>query len=188
MTIDRIIDAADQTFRHFGYSKTTVADIADSLGTSSANIYRFFPTKRHIHQALCARILDSCYNIAHDARHSPASATVRLRTYLKDHHRWTNDVLLDDANVHEIIVVAIEHDWNVIERHVESVQALICEIITEGIRDGEFAEQDPVSATRCFSAATMNLCHPQIVAQCRDKRASASVDELAEFAIRALKK
>ncbi|MGO6907884.1 helix-turn-helix domain-containing protein, partial [Rhizobium ruizarguesonis] len=40
--VTRILDAAERLFRHYGYSKTTVADIARDLGMSPANIYRFF--------------------------------------------------------------------------------------------------------------------------------------------------
>ena len=64
----------------------------------------------------------------------------------------------------------------------------IAEIIAEGIAAGEFLEQDPVVASKCFGAATINLCHPQMVAQCLAKTNRAEPDDLIEFAIRALKK
>src|SRR4051794_12252262 len=41
-TAKRILDEAERLFRHYGYSKTTVADIARELGMSPANIYRFY--------------------------------------------------------------------------------------------------------------------------------------------------
>ncbi|MGO6951258.1 TetR/AcrR family transcriptional regulator [Rhizobium johnstonii] len=37
----RILDVAEQHFRHIGFQKTTVADIAKCLKMSSANVYRF---------------------------------------------------------------------------------------------------------------------------------------------------
>ncbi len=43
--ITRILDAAERLFRHYGYSKTTVADVARDLGMSPANIYRFFASR-----------------------------------------------------------------------------------------------------------------------------------------------
>ena len=87
-----------------------------------------------------------------------------------------------------MIIVAIERDWHVIEKHIDRVHDLIAEIIAEGIAAGEFVEQDPVVASRCFGAATINLCHPQMVAQCLAKTNRASVDELIDYVIRALKK
>ena len=47
----------------------------------------------------------------------------------------------------------------------------------------EFAEQDAEVAARCFDAAIVTLCHPQIVAQCLAKENRPTPDELIEFAI-----
>ncbi|MDO3433227.1 TetR family transcriptional regulator [Rhizobium sp. CBN3] len=186
--VTRILDAAERLFRHYGYSKTTVADIARDLGMSPANIYRFFASKVEIHQALCGRMLATCYQLAYDIRHQPLSASERLRLYVETQYQWTMDTMLDEMKVHEMIVVAIERDWHVIEKHIDRVHDLIAEIIAEGIAAGEFAEQDPVVASRCFGAATINLCHPQMVAQCLAKTNRASVEELIDYVIRALKK
>jgi len=90
--------------------------------------------------------------------------------------------------VHEMVIVAIERDWHVIEKHIDSIHALIADVIRDGIAAGEFVDQDPEVASRCFGAATINLCHPQMVAQCLAKTNRAAVDELIEFAIRALRK
>ncbi|AUW44534.1 TetR family transcriptional regulator [Rhizobium ruizarguesonis] len=186
--VTRILDAAERLFRHYGYSKTTVADIARDLGMSPANIYRFFASKVEIHQALCGRMLATAYQIAYDIRHQPISAGERLRRYVETQHQLTLDLMLDEMKVHEMIIVAIERDWHVIEKHIDRVHDLIAEIIAEGIAAGEFAEQDPVVASRCFGAATNTLCHPQMVAQCLAKTNRASVDELIDYVIRALKK
>ena len=53
----RIMDTADALFRRLGFAKTAVADIAAELGMSPANVYRFFPSKTAIVQAICQRCL-----------------------------------------------------------------------------------------------------------------------------------
>ncbi|KAA0690526.1 TetR/AcrR family transcriptional regulator [Neorhizobium sp. P12A] len=186
--VTRILDSAEKLFRHYGYSKTTVADIARDLGMSTANIYRFFASKVEIHQAICGRMLQQSYQIVVDASRLQASASDRLRYYVHEQYKMTVEAMLDEQKVHEMIVVAIERDWHVIEKHIDSVHDVIAEIIRQGIEAGEFFEQDPVVASRCFGAATVNLCHPQMVAQCLTKENRASPDDLIEFAIRALKK
>ncbi|MGO4612130.1 TetR/AcrR family transcriptional regulator, partial [Variovorax sp. 2RAF20] len=45
-------------FSRFGYSKTTVADLAKAIGFSKAYIYKFFDSKQAIGQAICAQCLD----------------------------------------------------------------------------------------------------------------------------------
>jgi AcrR family transcriptional regulator len=186
--VTRILDSAEKLFRHYGYSKTTVADIARDLGMSTANIYRFFASKVEIHQAICGRMLQQSYQIVVDASRLEASASDRLRYYVQGQYKMTVEAMLDEQKVHEMIVVAIERDWHVIEKHLDMVHEVIAEIIRDGIAAGEFVEQDPVIASRCFGAATINLCHPQMVAQCLAKENRALPDDLIEFAIRALKK
>lgn len=185
--ITRILDAAERLFRHFGYSKTNVADIARELGMSPANIYRFFASKTEIHQALCDRMLAATYQMAVEICRLPLSATERLRRYVHARFRMTVELMLDDTKVHEMVVVAIERDWHVIEKHIDSIDALLADVIREGIAAGEFPEQDADASARCFGAATVTLCHPQMVAQCLSKTNRAAPEELVEFAIRGLK-
>jgi AcrR family transcriptional regulator len=186
--VARILDCAERLFRHYGYGKTNVADIARELGMSTANIYRFFASKVEIHQAVCGRMLATCYQLTYDACHGPGTASERLRRYVQTHHQWTRDTMLDQEKVHEMVVVAIERDWHVIEKHIERIRSLVAEVISEGIATGEFADQDPEIASRCFGAAIVTLCHPQMVAQCLAKENRAMPGELIEFAIKALKK
>ena len=54
----RIIDVAEELFRRVGYAKTAVADIARELDMSPANVYRFFPSKAAINEAIAERFLD----------------------------------------------------------------------------------------------------------------------------------
>ncbi|CAN7576294.1 TetR family transcriptional regulator [Pararhizobium sp. LjRoot238] len=185
--VTRILDSAERLFRHYGYSKTTVADIARDLGMSPANIYRFFASKTEIHQAVCGRMLAGSYQQAYEISRLPISAADRLRRYLHTQHQLVLTAMLDQEKVHEMVVVAIERDWHVIEKHIDRMHELVEEIIRQGIQAGEFAEQDAAVASRCFGAATVNLCHPQMVAQCLAKKNRAMPEELIEFVIKALR-
>ena len=55
-TRERILVVAERLFREIGYQKTTVADIAKVLRMSPANVYRFFDSKKAIHEGV-ARVL-----------------------------------------------------------------------------------------------------------------------------------
>jgi AcrR family transcriptional regulator len=186
--VERILDAAERLFRHYGYAKTNVADIARDLGMSPANIYRFFASKVEIHQAICGRMLGQVYQMALDISKRPITASDRIRLFVSEQHRLTLETMLDQEKVHEMVVVAIERDWHVIEKHIDRLHDLVAQIVKEGIEAGEFKEQDPAVAARCIGAATASLCHPQMVAQCLAKQNRATSDELIEFVIRALKK
>ena len=185
--VARILEAAERLFRHYGYAKTNVADIARDLGMSPANIYRFFASKTEILQAICGRMLDGSHQQAFEISRLPISAADRLRRYLQAEHRLIVTAMLDHEKVHEMVIVAIERDWHVIEKHIDRMHELVEEIIRQGIAAGEFAEQDPAVAARSFGAATVVMCHPQLVSQCLSKPNRATPDEITEFAINALR-
>lgn len=186
-SITRILDTAERLFRHYGYAKTNVADIARELGMSPANIYRFFASKVEIHQAIAGRMLAMAYEQTRAILSQKISATERLRQWIHAQHRMTLETMLDHEKVHEMVVIALERDWHVIDAHINRLHALAADVIREGIASGEFAEQDADTASRCFGAATILLCHPQMVAQCLAKTNRATPEELVEFALRALK-
>jgi AcrR family transcriptional regulator len=186
-TRTRILDGAERLFRHYGYTKTTVADIARDLGMSPANVYRFFPSKAAIHEALADRMVADVEVGALKIARLPLSAEERLRLFVVEKHKQTVATMLDQRKVHEMVSIALEEQWGVIERHLDRVTGIIAMVIKEGIANGEFADRDPDVAARCFFASVISVCHPQVVAQCLEKPNRATPEELAEFAIRALK-
>jgi hypothetical protein len=66
---------------------------------------------------------------------------------------------------------------------------MLAKVIEEGIAAGEFREQDPLLAARCFHQCMVSLVYPQIVVLCRQDASNyASVDDLVSFALTALRK
>ena len=186
--VTRILDSAEKLFRHYGYAKTNVADVAKDLGMSPANIYRFFASKVEIHQAICARLLRTVQQLAElILSQDDMTAEARLRQWIHALHKITVETMLDQEKVHEMVIVALERDWQVVDAHIDRLNLIVADVIREGILAGEFPPQDPESAARCFGAATVLLCHPQMVAQCLAKPNRATPEELVEFAIRGLK-
>jgi len=185
--IGRILEAAERLFRHYGYNKTTVADIARDLGMSPANVYRFFASKEQIHQAICGRMLAASLELNRSIAALPLSAAERLRRCVLTQHKLTVETMLDEQKVHEMVIVAIERDWHVIDKYIDQLHLIYAGLIEEGIGTGEFARQDAAAAARCFGAALVTLCHPQQVAQCLMKENRATAERLVDFAIQALK-
>ena len=154
---------------------------------SPANVYRFFPSKSAIHEALADRMVADVEIGALKIARLPLPAAERLRLFVVEKHKQTVATMLDQKKVHEMVSVALEEQWPVIERHLDRVTNIIAMVIKEGIASGEFAARDPDQAARCFFASVISVCHPQVVAQCLQNPNRATPEELAEFAIRALK-
>jgi AcrR family transcriptional regulator len=183
----RILDAAERLFKHYGYTKTNVADIARDLGMSPANIYRFFASKTDIHHALARRMLEAAYQAAAANAKRSASATERLRDHVLQQHRMTLDTMFSEKKVHEMVVVAMEQQWPVIQQHLERIRLLLADLVRQGIKAGEFREQDADLAAECLMSSTSILCHPQLIENALAETRIGTPEDLVEFALRALR-
>lgn len=183
----RILKEAERLFRHFGYSKTTVADIAEACGMSSANVYRFFASKSQINEAICNLIISDLESRLHKITVANESASTRLAKFVELIARHTVETYVHEKKVHDMVVVAMEEQWEAIERHLAVSRAMIADIITSGIASGEFRRQDPELAAKCIHCAIAALKHPVVAAQCRNDPNMATPAEMAAFILSALK-
>lgn len=55
---EKILDAAYQRFSHYGYSKTTMNEIAGDLYLSKALLYYYFPDKSQLYTAVMLKVAD----------------------------------------------------------------------------------------------------------------------------------
>lgn len=185
--VEKILDSAERLFRHYGYTKTNVADIARDLGMSPANIYRFFSSKADIHQAIARRMLAVQYEVLAANARRKASAEERLRSYFLLQHKMVVETMLDEEKVHEMVLVAIDQQWSVIEDHMCLLRELNEAVIAEGIAAGEFRQQDVRLAAECFMHAGVCFCHPQLVAKKNLPNQVMTPEALIEFALKALR-
>ena len=117
----------------------------------------------------------------------PVSASERLKLFVVEEHKATVEQMMGEVKVHEMVSVAMEEHWSVIDRHLRRMTEMLGEIIAEGRKSGEFTLGDPVRAARCFKAAVISVCHPSVVSQCQLDPEIASPGELADFVLKALK-
>src|SRR5882757_2109928 len=76
---EQILAAADKHLRRYGYNKTTVADLMQYIGLSTAYVYKFFESKRAIGEAICALTLGRISAELEHLTEESAPAADRLR-------------------------------------------------------------------------------------------------------------
>ena len=186
-TRTRILNEAERLFRHYGYGKTTIADISEACNMSAANVYRFFPSKSALMEAICGRVIADEEKRLLEIVRMPVPASERLMVFVQEIHRHTLENLLDHRKVHDMVIVAMEEQWLAIRSHLERVAAYIGEIVKDGIARGEFPAQDPGRAGKIVHTAMCCFCHPVVVAQKLDDEERVRPEEMADFLIKALK-
>ncbi len=89
-TRERILVVAERLFREIGYQKTTVGDIAKAMHMSPANVYRFFDSKKAIHEGVARVLMGEVEVEAQRIADAPGPATARLRELIKTVHRMNS--------------------------------------------------------------------------------------------------
>lgn len=185
---NRILDIAEKHIRRIGHRKTTIADIASDLGTSRANVYRFFPTRAAIDNAVCGRIVKELTERAFSIARTDAAASKKLVEFLNLLHRHSRRTLIEERLIHELFVAATSENWATMNAHSERIRAILEAIIRQGLRSGEFQVEDADHATRGVITAFLPFSHPVLVAQCfqEEDEIAASVNAQIRFIMRAL--
>src|SRR6202045_907009 len=176
-TRERILVVAERLFREIGYQKTTVADIAKVLRMSPANVYRFFDSKKSIHEGVARIMMGEVEAAAQAILAGPGSATARLRELLTTVHRNNSERYVADSKLHEMVEIAMEESWEVCLAHMQCITETIAGVIAQGVASGEFEAADVPLAAMCVCTGMMRFFHPQMIAQCANKP-GPSLDEM----------
>ena len=184
-TRERILVVAERLFREIGYQKTTVADIAKVLRMSPANVYRFFDSKKAIHEGVARGLMGGVEVAAQAIAVKRGPAASRLRELMTSINRMNTERYVGDSKLHEMVEVAMEESWQVCVAHMQEITQTIGSVIAEGAASGEFLAPDVPAAAMCTCTAMMRFFHPQMIAQCADKP-GPSLDQMIDFVLAGL--
>lgn len=182
----QIVEAADAHIRHYGYHKTTVADLAKAVGLSTAYIYKFFESKQAIGEAICARCLGMISDELRQISYEKKPASDRLRCMYKSAGKQAVRLFFNDRKLHDIVRIAIEEHWQTTRRHKATVLELILHVVSEGRASGEFEASTPLIKTCNAIAQTFELVsHPVLLEEHFDE-VDERTDEISGLALRSL--
>jgi AcrR family transcriptional regulator len=184
-TRERILEVAERLFRQIGYQKTTVADIAKELRMSPANVYRFFDSKKSIHEGVARGLMGEVEIEAQRIADSQGPAVIRLRELMKTVHRMNSERYVGDSKLHEMVAIAMEEDWEVCNAHIMLITQTMGSVIAQGMAAGEFEVADLEQAALCCCTGMIRFFHPQMIAQCANKP-GPTIDQMIDFIIAGL--
>ncbi len=176
LTRDQIIVAAAAHFRHYGYSKTTVSDLARAIGYSKAYIYKFFESKQAIGDAVSAERLGLILADLETLVGGPLSPADKLRGVFMILIERGEAIFFDERRLHDIVVAAVAERWRAVEEYRERIAASIRVIVLAGRESGAFERDTPVeNVCRGIMTVLRPFAHPVMLEQgLADSRESAA--------------
>lgn len=146
---ETILKAAGDRILHYGYNKTTMSEIAADCGMSAGNIYRFYPSKIDIAEAMTRRFTAENHaiyaNIIKDSAKSPSR---KLSEFFSARLDRTFRIFEKNPKLMELAEIMGRERPDYLAEERAQERLLIEKIIEEGQASGDFAlPQDlPITA------------------------------------------
>lgn len=161
---ESILKAAGERILHYGYGKTTMSEIAADCGMSAGNIYRFYPSKIDIAEAMTRKFTAETHQQYSAIIRDPARKPVdKLRDFFLYRLERTFRVFEKNPKLMELaeIMGRERPDYLAEERGQERL--FIEKILDEGARSGDFDLPQDVNITADWvQCATMKFRIPQL--------------------------
>ncbi len=160
LTPERILEAAEEVLRRYGPAKATVVDVARALGVSHGSVYRHFPSKAALRDAVTERWLARVAAPLAVVAAEEGPAPERLE-------RWLRALMAEKQGRHKsepelfaTYVKLVGESGEVVGRHVKSLTGQLARIVADGIEQGCFTKVEPAAAAKAVFDATARFHNP----------------------------
>ena len=156
-----ILNAAHERFRNFGYGKTTMAEIADDVNMSAANLYRYFENKQDIAAACADQCMDDLHTLLENVVKLPnLNATQRLHMFAQTAMRYYYEMSHDTPRLNELVESIAQNHPGMIHQRNQKIESLMAAILKQGMEEDEFQVENISTTARAVTKATVMFTTP----------------------------
>ena len=177
-TYELILSKAEELFSRFGPMRTTVGEIARALRMSPANVYKFFPTKHAIIEAVGARFMAGIRRDLVPLMAADKPAWDRVEDVMRAVNRHFSDMIESKisqhgaeffANVLEFELLKREHKWQFVGEFLHSTLGNdIAILLREGVEKDGLKVDDPSETAQAIIDCLASSVEPiMMIGECR---------------------
>jgi AcrR family transcriptional regulator len=186
LTPERILEVTEDVLRRFGLAKATVVDVARALDVSHGSVYRHFPSKASLREAVAKRWLDRANAPLEEIAVSNGPATARLERWLRTMIGIKYKKVCDDPEMFATYLALAREACKVVKAHKDRLVDQIAHILDDGVKQGVFQVADTKASARALFDATSRFHHPAHADEWRDPDHAARVDAVLALLLRGL--
>lgn len=186
LTSERILEAAEEVLRRYGPAKANVVDVARALGVSHGSVYRHFPSKAALRDAVVARWLESISAPLAAIADAEAPAPERLERWLDRLVQGKRRKTLEDPELFATYVELTAEARDVVRAHVQALVGQVARIIADGVERGELVASDPRAAARAVFDATARFHNPAHASEWNDPQIDSAYEAVRSLVLRGL--
>jgi AcrR family transcriptional regulator len=163
---EAILSTTEEVLRRHGPSKATVVDVARALGVSHTAVYRYFPSKAALREAVARRWLnradDELLAVVGDSRLASAD---RLRAWLVTLFTVKRTLAFEDPELFAMYGILLAEQSGAAEDHVADLLGQLRTIIGDGVAAGDFTTTSVEETAQAVFEATTRFHHPAHAAE-----------------------
>lgn len=156
----RILAVAGEHLRQHGLRRFTVVAVAEDAGMTHANVYRYFPSRTALIDAVVDVWLKSAERKLADIADGPDPAEDKLERLILALAKANRDLLHDEPHLFAALSQAVAKRHAISRRNRTRVRALFERVIDDGISTGAFEPRDRDRAIAFVIDATHRFIHP----------------------------
>ncbi|MGV7212087.1 TetR family transcriptional regulator [Bradyrhizobium sp. UFLA05-112] len=187
LTPERILEVTEDVLRRYGLAKATVVDVARALDVSHGSVYRHFPSKASLREAVAKRWLERMdaplRKIAQDTGPAPA----RLEAWLRTLFAAKRERVCDDPEMFQTYLTLAREACAAVKCHKDGLVEQMSAILSDGVKQGLFDVADTNVTARAIFDATSRYHHPAHADEWKDADLPARVDATLTLLLRGLK-
>jgi AcrR family transcriptional regulator len=184
LTPERILEVTEDVLRRYGLAKATVVDVARALDVSHGSVYRHFPSKASLRQAVAKRWLERSNGPLRAIAEETGLAPARLEKWLRELISTKRARFCDDPEMFHTYLTLAQEACSAVKSYREGLVDQIAHILSDGVKDGDFAVDDVKSTARAVLEATSRYHHPAHAEEWSDPSVPARVDALVALLLR----
>ncbi|MFD7079934.1 TetR family transcriptional regulator [Streptomyces sp. NPDC002181] len=188
LTPERILETTEEVLRRFGPTKATVVDVARALGVSHGSVYRHFPSKAALREAVTDRWLTKNVILLEAITSAPTgTAPSKLEAWLEALFEAKRHKAGDDPELFATYTVLLAENSGVVDHHLSQLIEQLCRIIAEGVAAGSLSAPDVPGAARAVFDATGRFHDPQYAAEWQKPTIITEFEAVTALVIRGLR-
>ena len=187
LTREHILVAAEDVLRRYGPAKTTVVDVARALDVSHGSVYRHFPSKAALRDAVTERWLDRVSAPLEQVVVGPGAPDERLRSWVRLLAATKQGIAREDPELFATFRRLTDESRAVVGAHVEHLAAQVARIVGDGVGAGVFAVADPEAAGWAVLQATALFHHPAHADEWGDPRLTERMEAVLDLLLDGLR-
>lgn len=186
LTPERILEATEEVLRRFGLAKATVVDVARALDVSHGSVYRHFPSKVSLRNAVAKRWLDRANAPLQQIAEASGPAPARLERWLRAMIEIKHKKVCEDPEMFATYLALAQEACEVVNAHKERLVGQVAHILTDGVKQGVFQVTDVKASARAVFDATTRYHHPAHSDEWCDPQLPARIDALMALLLKGL--